>query len=162
MYLVDYKIKELIKEGYGIIEGYDEASLGAISYDMHIAEVCDINGNPIEHEDSEFIFEPRKISMVKLREKIKVPPNGIIKIESRNSILRLGLDIEAPTYQPGHESYCFIRVRNVSGDTVRIKKEEPIAQAYFGHLSFIPEHLYGSAGHNRYQNECDYKPMTNA
>ena len=158
MYLVDNEIQCLINRGYGIIEGFDKKSLGAISYDMHIEDVIYLNGCMKKaNDDIRYLLYSMEPVIVKLKEKIKVPNDGIIKITPRNCAIRMGIEIDAPIYQPGHETYCFIRVMNITKDPLILSKGESICQAMFGKLNFVPDHLYGSTkNHSKYQNEKEY------
>ena len=157
MYLVDNEILSLINRGYGIVDGFNRSSLGSISYDMHLDSVFSLTGNekPIEMNGN-YKFSPFEPLMVKLKEKIKVPNDGIIKLEPRNYVIRLGLEIESPVYQPGHETYCYIRVMNITNEDILLAENFSLVQAMFGKLNFTPDRLYGTNGHTRYQNERNY------
>ena len=96
MYLVDNEIQWLINRGYGIIEGFDKKSLGAISYDMHIEDVRYLNGCMKKaNDDIRYPLYSMEPVIVKLKEKIKVPNDGIIKITPRNCAIRMGIEIDA-------------------------------------------------------------------
>lgn len=157
MYLVDNEIIGLINRGYGIVNGFDKNSLGSISYDMHLDQVYQLTGEqkPIENNGT-YLFKPMEPVIVKLKEKIKVPPDGIIKLEPRNYVIRMGLDIKSTVYQPGHETYCFIRVINMTDKDIKLQENFSLVQAMFGKLNFVPDKLYGTNGHDRYQNERKY------
>ena len=157
MYLVDNEIVALINSGYGIVEGYNKDSLGSISYDMHLDQAYQLTGEQKSIEaNGTYVFNPLEPVIVKLKEKIKVPSDGIIKLEPRNYVIRMGLDIKAPVYQPGHETYCFIRAINMTDKVIKLPENFSLVQAFFGKLNFVPDKLYGTKPHDRYQNERKY------
>ena len=45
-------------------------------------------------------------------------------------------------YQPGHTTYAFLRVQNISADEITLKVGMHIAQIYFEELKERPEKTY--------------------
>ena len=81
MYLVDNEIVALINRGYGIVEGYNKDSLGSISYDMHLDQAYQLTGEQKSIEaNGTYVFNPLEPVIVKLKEKLKVQSDGIIKL----------------------------------------------------------------------------------
>lgn len=159
MYLVDHEILNLAKKGYGIITEFDQSSLGSVSYDMHLDSAYHLDGREKMIEmNGKYKLCPFEPIMIKLKEKIKVPDNMIVQLEPRNYVIRLGLDVKAPIYQPGHETYCFIRVMNITNEPIMLCENFRLVQAFFHRLDACPDKLYGMDNHTKYQNERKYIP----
>ena len=96
MVLVDRDIKALVQNGLLISENYKPENLGSVSYDLTI-------DNIISEEDiaEEYVLKPKEFVIVKTNEELNIPVNMIGKIEEKNSLLRLGLFVSGPVYQPG-------------------------------------------------------------
>ena len=45
------------------------------------------------------------------------------RIGEKNSRMRQGLWVSGPHYFPGHKTYIYLRVQNLTADTIKIKKE---------------------------------------
>ena len=43
-----------------------------------------------------------------------MPLNVLGRVAEKNSRMRQGLQVDGPHYQPGHITYVFMRVRNIS------------------------------------------------
>lgn len=80
--------------------------------------------------------------MVKCIEEINVPTDLLIRVENKNSLIRKGITIVSPVYNPGHKTPIYLRVDNISPDTFRISKNLCIAQMVFEQLSSKPIHTY--------------------
>lgn len=151
MILVDKEIKQLVKEGMLIVEHYQEDHLNSISYDLTLQEV-------IGHEaEDDIVLEPNHFLIGKTLEKIKIPNQLLGRIEEKNSLLRLGLVISGPCYQPGHVTYGYLRIYNASNHPIKLKKGIRIAQIVFEQLSSIPDCTYANQKNASFQNEMKYR-----
>ena len=133
MYLADNEIKQLI-EKQSVLDPYDKEKVGAANYDLSIDSI--IIPNPKEDSEKDnYELEPGESVFVSTIEKLKMPNDYVGMIIPRNSLIRMGLSIEAPVYQPGHETKIFIRVTNVSSGSITLKKDDGIASIMFEKLS---------------------------
>lgn len=151
MVLIDKEIKELVNEGKLIVTNYNPENLGGVSYDLTI-------DNIIAEDDitSEYILKPKEFVIVKTNEELYIPNNMIGKIEEKNSLLRLGLFVSGPVYQPGHRTYSFLRVYNMSNSEIKLQKDFKIAQIFFEELTDIPEETYDKKSNASFNNENKY------
>ena len=150
MILVDRQIKELVKNGMLIVSGYDENNLGCVSYDLTIDKIIS------SKESEEYFVKPGEFVMVKTNEEIKIPNNMIGHIKEKNSLLRMGLMVTGPMYQPGHQTYCFFRVYNMSQNQIMLSKNFKIAQIVFEVLGEVPEITYNQNKNSSFNNEKEY------
>lgn len=153
MILVDKDIIERSKEIF--INGYDEENVKGISYDIHISEIITEHGNVDEYD-----LKPKEAIMVKCIEEINVPTDLLIRVENKNSLIRKGITIVSPVYNPGHKTPIYIRVDNISFDTFRISKNLCIAQMVFEQLSSKPIHTYDQQVNASFNDEWQYKGLS--
>ena len=74
-------------------------------------------------------------------------------------MIRLGLSVTSPIYNPGHETPIYIRVENVSGNIITIEKDMTIAQMIFEQLSSIPTVTYNIKENASFNNENKYRGL---
>lgn len=153
MILVDKDIIERSKEIF--INGYDEENVKLISYDIHIAEIITEHGNVAEYD-----LKPQQAIMVKCIEEISVPTDLLIRVENKNSLIRKGITVVSPVYNPGHKTPIYLRVDNISPDTFRISKNLCIAQMIFEQLSSKPIHTYNEQVNASFNDEWQYKGLS--
>lgn len=151
MFLVDKQIKQLIKTD-NLIENAATESIGAISCDLSIDYI--IEGNK-KNTTGKQELEPGDTIIIATKEIIHMPKNMIGQIIPKNSRIRMGVKIDAPIYQPGHNTKIFISVTNVSADVIEIESGEQIAAIAFSYLSEEPENVYSGG----FQNENEYKGL---
>lgn len=151
MVLIDKQIKELVNEGKLIVTNYKPENLGGVSYDLTI-------DNIIAEDDiaNEYVLKPKEFVIVKTNEELYIPDNMVGKIEEKNSLLRLGLFVSGPVYQPGHRTYSFLRVYNMSNSEIKLQKDFKIAQIFFEELSGVPEETYDKKANASFNNENKY------
>ncbi|MEE0041616.1 dCTP deaminase [Catenibacterium sp.] len=154
MILVDKDIIERSKEIF--INGYDEENVKGISYDIHISEIITEHGHVDEYD-----LKPKEAIMVKCIEEISVPTDLLIRVENKNSLIRKGITIVSPVYNPGHTTPIYLRVDNISPDTFRISKNLCIAQMIFEQLSSKPIHTYNEQVNASFNDEWQYKGLSN-
>lgn len=133
MFLTDEEIANAVANEH-IIENFDSNKLGSISYDLEIEKiVIPEDGN--HKELNSYLLEPGSTVFISSKENINLPNNLMCFVNPRNSCIRMGLNISAPIYQPGHHTKIFIRVSNSSGDRVMLRAGESIASIMFSRLS---------------------------
>ena len=150
MILVDKNINELCLKGILISEGYIPMHTNSISYDLTLGEFLDSEEGSIDLIPGEFV-------MIKTKEKLSIPNNITGRIGEKNSLLRLGLKVDGPQYQPGHITYAFLRVQNISNSIISIQKNMRIAQIYFEELKEEPDRPYSEQPGASYHNEDNYR-----
>ena len=151
MFIVDKQIKEMCKRGLLIAENYNSENVGAVSYDLTVKYICVENTEEIVYD-----LEPGKTIFIGTEETLKIPENMIGIIKERNSIMREGLVVSGPCYQPGICSKCFIRVINISENIITIEKGKKIAQIMFDTLSDVPDIPYNKQANASFNNEYEY------
>ena len=151
MVLIDKRIKELVNEGKLIVTNYKPENLGGVSYDLTIDSI-------IAEDDiaNEYVLKPKEFVIAKTNEELYIPDNIIGKIEEKNSLLRLGLFVSGPVYQPGHRTYSFLRVYNMSNSEIKLQKDFKIAQIFFEELSGVPDETYDKKANASFNNENKY------
>ena len=65
--------------------------------------------------------------------------------------------VSGPDYQPGHRTYAFLRVSNISKNIIVLSKGSKIAQIMFEQLSQKPDVPYNAQTGASFQNEVEYK-----
>ena len=124
MILVDKSIKE--RSGEIFCEGYAEKYVNAISYDLHIKGViCD------DALKDSYTLHPGEFIFVQTREMIHMPKDLIGRIGEKNSRIRQGLSVAGPHYYPGHKTYIYLRIQNITCANITIRENDSIAQIIF-------------------------------
>lgn len=150
MLLVDKEIKRLCNDRKLIKNGYKEENVNSISYDLTIGEFLDSDKQSIDVMPGEFVI-------IKTNEELTIPNNFTGRIGEKNSLLRLGLVVDGPQYQPGHTTYAFLRVQNISSAVITIEKGLSIAQIFFEELKDEPDITYDKQENASFQNEREYR-----
>ena len=154
MILVDKEIKTLAKDI--IVTGYKEENVNSVSYDLSI--------NQIVLEDSNkdyYTLNPNEVVFIKTNEEISMPRNLMGRIGEKNSLMRLGLFVSGPHYFPGHRTFMFLRVMNISCHKIEIKKGDKIAQIFFEQLTQECECDYSMQEGASFNNENQYRGLGN-
>ena len=157
MILVDKDIEKYIEQRQLIVAGYNESNLNGISYDLTVDVICDEQG--LEHQEYE--LKAGETIFIKTVEKLSIPNNILGRIAEKNSRMRQGLKVDGPHYQTGHVTYAFLRVQNISVNTIVLKHGMRIAQIIFEQLTQIPDVPYGAQVGSSFQNEVQYKGLGN-
>lgn len=158
MILVDKNIRSRVEAGELIIEEYNESNVNCISYDLTIDKII----KPIENSERveevrKYILEPNEYIIIKTKEKLKIPNNVVGRIGEKNSLMRTGIVVAGPHYQPGHETYAYLRIINMSYSNFELKGNQKIAQIIFEELKEIPQTIYSSDERASFNNEMTYK-----
>lgn len=155
MILVDEDIKKRARQGALIVEGFDEKNVGPVSYDLTLNKIIAFTpAGTVECE--EFDLPGGAFCIVQTKEKIHMPDQLIGRIEEKNSILRLGLMVSGPCYQPGHETYCYLRVYNITKQQIKLTRGFVIAQILFEELSGAPGVTYDQKENASFNREFEY------
>lgn len=158
MILVDKQIKTKIEVEKMICEGYKPENLHGISYDILIESII----LPDKTDESKFIekntYNLRSGETVYIKSDIEInmPVDCVGKIVERNSVMRMGLEVSGPCYQPGHRTKIFLRIHNIVSKDIVIQKGQGIAQIMFEYLPIKPDKPYSKDIDNSYQNELNY------
>lgn len=151
MTLVDRQIKQRVRNGELISqETYNESQVGCISYDLTIdsfvsdekTAVCDL--------------APGECVIAKTREYLLIPNDVSGVIGEKNSRIRQGLVVSGPRYFPGHHTYAFLRIQNVSSNVVRLESGNAIAQVFFETLAEVPDKPYNEQPSASFNEEKEY------
>lgn len=137
-----------------LIKDFADDKLGAVSYDLSVESI--LVGEQQEEKTS-FNLAPGAFVYIRAKEKLNMPNDLIGRIEEKNSRMRMGLVVSGPTYQPGHKTSIFLRVHNISNNSIHIRKDTEIAQIMFETLNSNPNKLYGTNSGDSFQNEFSYK-----
>ena len=149
MILVDKNIKELSANGQLISSGYVPGNVNSISYDLTLGGFLNSNENKMDLIPGQFL-------MIKTNEELKIPTSITGRVGEKNSLMRIGLKVDGPQYQPGHTTYAFLRVQNVSDNIITLRKGMKIAQIYFEELKEIPDQPYNVQPGASFNNENSY------
>lgn len=115
----------------------------------------------IVEEISNYTLEPNEFIFIKTKEQLKIPTNILGRIAEKNSLMRTGLIVSGPHYQPGHTTYAFLRVYNTSYRRIAINENQKIAQIIFEELKEIPEIPYNANNNSSFNNEDTYRGYGN-
>ena len=143
-------------QGMNIIENPEPNNFGVVSYDLRVDEIIVQDEKDSVNKKSEFTLAPGNTVFVSTIENLKMPLNMVGIVSQRNSVIRRGLRVDAPVYQPGHHTKLFLRVTNISKDDLHIEHDNNIASIMFGELSNEVEAYQG-----QYVNEFNYKGVGN-
>lgn len=154
MILVDKNIKQRSSEIFK--EGYNEANVTSVSYDLHIEGIVEDDTLSVAYS-----LRPNEVIVIKTKEKIKVPDDLLGRIGEKNSRIRQGLSVVGPHYYPGHETYLYLRVQNITSSVIKVKKGDAIAQLFFEQLSEKPEKTYENQTNASFNHEDEYRGLGN-
>lgn len=150
MLLVDKKIKEYVKDGKLITDGYNEKRVSCISYELTIGELIGANNESVD-------LAPEDMIIVQAAEYLSLPNDITARISEKNSKMRMGLMVDGPQYFPGHNTNVFLRVKNISSNIITIKVGDAIANMIFEKLEEAPEIPYSNQPDASFQDERKYK-----
>lgn len=122
--------------------------VNAISYDLHIKGIiCD------DALKDSYTLHPGEFIFVQTREMIHMPKDLIGRIGEKNSRIRQGLSVAGPHYYPGHKTYIYLRIQNITYANITIRENDSIAQIIFEQLESVPEkHMMNRKMHHLMMN----------
>lgn len=120
--------------------GYDLRA-GSFAKDGKMRDSCEVN--------------PGESVFVESVEIIRFDKDTIGRLSLKNSRIRMGFTMDAPTYQPGHETKIYFRLTNVSNEVLMLNANEQYATLIFEQLQKSPENPYNGT----FQNEFSFKGL---
>lgn len=97
----------MAEKGLLISRGYTPSNVNSISYDLTLGEFLKPDQQTVDIMPGEFLI-------IKTSEQLTIPNHITGRIGEKNSLLRLGLKVDGPQYQPGHVTFAYLRVQNLS------------------------------------------------
>lgn len=149
MVLVDREI-QLRANAENLIESYDPRCLTNIGYDLR-AKQFTVGGEL----KSTVLLKPGESTFVEPVEAVNIPNDLMAQVVLKNSRIRQGLSLDAPIYQPGHQTRAYFRLTNVSADSISLEADQKYATIIFQKLSQEPEQPYDGT----FQNEFNFRGM---
>lgn len=154
MILVDKNIKDRANSIFK--ENYVQSKVQSTSYDLTTDTI--IVG---DRDYKEYSLKPNETVLIKTKEKISMPSDLIGWVLDKNSRIRLGLTVTSPIYQPGHTTYIYFRLQNVSQNEIVIRENDELAQIMFEQLATKPNMTYDKKPDASFNNELRYKGYGN-
>lgn len=153
MILVDKRIRELVKNKEMIVN-FNDDRLNSISYDVVIDKFVLID---MEVEKDEYVLSANDFVYIKTYESLCMPNDLCCNVVEKNSLMRRGLKVDGPMYQPGHNTKIFLRVCNLTKHNIILTKGMKIAQLVFMELSDIPDMTYDMQIDAKYNDEDEFR-----
>lgn len=150
MILTDRDIRAREKEIFE--KGFQDDNINSVSYDVTVDAVIS--------EDSEmtqYKLQPGETVFVRTAEEIHMPSDLMGRVAEKNSRMREGLWVTGPHYFPGHRTFLFLRVKNLSRDIITIRKGQKIAQIFFEELKDVPEKTYEQQENASFRDEITFR-----
>ena len=157
MTLIDRDIRQLIvngkmpdSEGQTAICGADESCVTNIGYDLRargfakdgkMLESCELN--------------PGESAFVESKEIVGLDKFTIGRVVLKNSRLRMGFTMDAPTYQPGHKTRIYCRLTNITKNALQLNAGEKYVTIIFEQLDNAPEKPYAGT----FKDEFDFRGL---
>lgn len=104
-------------------------------------------------------MRPGETVFVKTKEKLAIPLNILGRIAEKNSRMRQGLKVDGPHYQPGHVTFAFLRIQNISNNTIELSAGMRIAQIIFEELTNKPDVPYSEQTDAAFKDEENYRGL---
>ena len=152
MLLIDKDIKSYARNSELIVYGYNDENVNSASYDLTVDKII-----TDKEEVERYELAPGESVFIRTFEKLSIPNNILGRIAEKNSRMRMGLQVSGPHYQPGHTTYAFLRVQNISSNIIVVKKGAKIAQIFFEELKSVPEKTYDKQEQSSFNDEVEYK-----
>lgn len=153
MILIDKEIREFVNDD-GLIGNYNEERLNSISYDVIIDKFI---FDDIELDKDEYLLSVKDYVYIKTVESLNMRKDLCCRVIEKNSLMRKGLKVDGPMYQPGHKTNVFLRVKNISNHDIVLNKGMAIAQLVFLKLDDIPDKTYDMQSDAKYNGEDKFR-----
>ncbi len=149
MMLADKQIRRLLRfqkiaDWKTAIYNGSYGSVKNVGYDLRAAAIWK-NGESVE----ECTLCCGESVLIASGEIVQFGDKCVGKVYLRNRLIRAGLTMDAPLYQPGHTTRIFYRLTNLSGAPIQIEVADKHAMLTFEKLRSKPRHRYNG----KYQNE---------
>ena len=149
MYLLDDN--KLVSEGKELLDPFMAERVTNIGYDVSCESFIKEPGT----EEPKITLGPNESAFVKTSEIMKLPDDMIAYVQLRNSRIRQGLTLDAPIYQPGHNTKVFFRITNVSKGDISLSSSDELATVIFIQLDKAVKTPYSGT----FSNEMNYEGM---
>lgn len=158
MLLVDKDISAFLSngsagtpDGQTAIFGGNSASITNIGYDLTTIKFYKLTP---AGEDS-CVLLPGESAFAESAELVQFDSHTVGIVSLRNSRIRQGLSLDAPIYQPGHNTPIRFRLTNISDKSITLDAGEKHAMLLFEQLDTSPEHPYDGT----FQKELTWRGM---
>lgn len=149
MYLLDDN--KLASEGQSLLDPFKAERVTNIGYDLSCESFIKEPGR----EESKITLGPKESAFVKSSEIMNLPDDMIAYVQLRNSRIRQGLTLDAPIYQPGHNTKVFFRITNISDSEINLNCADEIATIIFFKLDEAVKKPYEGT----FSDEMNYSGM---
>lgn len=157
MILVDKDIRTFLengsitdREGQTAIVGGSPDNITNIGYDLTASGFI-VGGALVEETE----LAPGQSVMVESEETVFFDTSTCGTVHIKNSRLRMGLSLESPVYQPGHETRIYFRLTNLSDSIVVLSRGNKYAVLVFEQLNDAPDKPYSGT----FQRESQYRNL---
>ena len=172
--LSDRDIKQYLKEGKIVIEGFNEEHLGPSSIDLTLGNkirvfrynefpFIDTKSNiPDSHmelievkQGKPIIVHPGELILGATKEYIKMPDDLMARLDGRSSLGRLGIIIHstASAIDPGFEGNIVLEIVNISKIPVYIWPNQRVCRITFDKLTSPSEVPYSKKKDTKYHQQ---------
>ncbi len=139
MLMTDGEIREALKEGKLIVEGFDEKQLEPSSYDMRVGKEGLISGQDervLLDQGASLTLKPGEFGLVLTYESVKLQNTIAGQIGMRSWLARKGLILLAGMQiDPGFEGVLRLGLYNASPRRITLDYKDPICTVEFHQLS---------------------------
>ena len=153
MYLHDEELKRVCLSA---LEGLSENNIQTIAYDLTLETIVEVGEE--RREKSSYSLKPGETVFIASKELLTVPVDCMGFVTLRNSCIRMGLELAAPVYYPGHKTKVFVRITNISNDEVELNRGDSIVSLMLYRLDGETAHPYDGkySGQLKYDNINDF------
>ena len=165
MILVDFQIRDIVKEGLLVIDNFDEKCVQPASYDMRIGKNVFVStkGDVIDltKNGGYFILDPGAVASISTHEYLELPDNIVGRLGIKSGLARQGLfssvGIQA---DPGFKGCLFINLINLTSLPVPLDYLDTFLSIEFSKLDVKPRESYkGPYQGKRDITANDIKPL---
>lgn len=121
---------------YNLIEKFNPDNLTPVGYDLTTGRFEDdlnTEGGAWYNRDT-FELHPKRTILIRSREVIHFPTFMVGIVYPRNTYVRVGLIIQSPLYQPGHNTNIVYSIFNASDRSILLEKGRSYAMLTFAHI----------------------------
>jgi deoxycytidine triphosphate deaminase len=156
-FLLDQQIADAIEQWQLISQHADFSAAKYACYELHIGtrvrqlvmDPTSVSKGDLYHEkaisdNGEFIVGPGETFTLSAAEELNIPADVFALTIPVGNMYRLGLNPETSYADPGFSGEFYVTVCNYSNRNVRLKIGDPLARAFFFHLSDRPQRIHES------------------
>ena len=172
--LSDVRILEQLYEGNITIDPFVYENLQPASFDLTLDDKIKIftetkqsvikayggdSNNCVEKRIDKYLLRPNEFILAVIREKLDIGRHFTARIENRNSLARLGIDVSLGSFiNPGYTGKMTIVIKNNNNVPVEICKGMRICQLVIEDVEPSPSIDYGIKEDAKYQGESGVVP----